>query len=213
MYVSPTYRLKLYRNFKALEVNDFYGVVRYYEQHEEALHSLDLEEYLDCTLTYTNALYETADYARHNVMCDHLLELVMAEGLDHWGGEDLFTQLLLRKSLAFYHHGDFAKATHVLRQLVRIQPNDAVARHLYLRCLLRQRPNALLRVRAVALLLILVSAVSIGLVGVVVQSFFPNWFVAGWWLAGGLLGAGLCLLLGGETWHWWHCQRLCRSRR
>jgi hypothetical protein len=210
MYLSPTYRLKLYRNFKALEVNDFYGVVRYYEQHEEALHALEMEEYLDCTLTYANALYETADYARHNVMCDHLLELTMAEGLDRWGGEDLFSQLLLRKSLALYHSGDLPQATHILRQLVRIRPDDAVARHLYLNCLLRQRPKVLLYVRAVALLLILVAAVGVGLVGVVVQAFFPDWFVVGWWLSGGLLALGLGLLLGGELWHFWRCQRLCK---
>jgi tetratricopeptide (TPR) repeat protein len=211
MYISPAYRLRLYRNFKALEINDYYSIVRYYEQHEEGLHTLDLEEYLDCTLAYTNALFETADYGRHNVMSDHLIELVMAENIHQWGGEDLYTYLLFKKALALSHLGDLPRTIHILRQLIKINPNDLVARRTLFACLQRERPPRRMYIRAISLVLMLIAALATGISGVIVQPFFPYWFDTSMWACGAVLTLGLLILLLGEGWHSWCSWREVRE--
>jgi tetratricopeptide (TPR) repeat protein len=202
MFLSPAHRLKLYRNLKALDAQDAYSVVRFYEENEEAFAALYPEEYLDCALVYTRALFQTNDYTRHIVMCDHLIEFVMTENLDYWGGEDQFTTLLWNKSQSLFYLEEFAKAVKVLHDLVRINPHRTEARDLLLLCLLRQKPPYRQKVRAIALLLLLLAAVSAGLSGLVFQAWFPDWQASIGWVSVGLLGTGMTLLLGVEVWHY-----------
>jgi hypothetical protein len=202
MFLSPAHRLKLYRNLKALSAQDAYGVIRYYEENEEAFSALYPEEYLDCTLDYTQALFQTNDYTRHVVMCDHLIEYVMTENLDHWGGEDQFTTLLWSKSQSLYHLHEFEKASKVLRDLVRIDPYQTDSRALWLLCLLRQKPPFRQQVRAIALLVLLLAAVAAGLAGLVFEAWFPQWQQTASWAAVALLGVGMTLLLGVEVVHY-----------
>jgi hypothetical protein len=202
MFLSPAHRLKLYRNLKALSAQDPYSVVRFYEENEEAFGALYPEEYLDCTLDYTVALFQTNDYTRHIVMCDHLIEYVMTENLDHWGGEDQFTYLLWSKSQSLYYLHDYAKAAKVLHDLVRIDPDRREAKELRLLCMLKQKPPYRQKIRAVALLLLLLAAISAGLAGLVFQAWFPDWQPIASWTALSLLGTGMTLLLGVEVWHY-----------
>jgi hypothetical protein len=207
MYHSPTYRLKLYRNFKSLHSSDHYGIVRFYEQHEEALYALDLEQYLDCTLAYTTSLFETGDLRRHNVMCDHLIQLVINENIYTWGGEDLFEQLLYKKALASSQLDELPVAIHVLRQLRNIAPSHHGARCLLLDCLLRQMPPTRRRLRAFALLSFLLAALSAGVLGLVVQPFFDAYVPAATFVCAALTLLGGGLLLGGELWYRLRCAR------
>jgi hypothetical protein len=203
----PAYRLKLYRNFKALDAHDFHGIVRYYERFEDGLRTLDFEEYVDCTLAYTHALFETANYGQHVVMCDHLLELVIMHNIDSWGGEDIYAQLLLKKAASLYHLHEFARAEHITRELIKLHPQHRLATRLLSACLLRQRPLWLTRVRAAAVLFVLLSAFAIMLELLVVRPFFIDWY--SWAQVGHytLLGIGLGALLVGESLHTVRCYR------
>jgi hypothetical protein len=207
MYYSPTYRLGLYRNFKSLAPGDFYGVVRFFEAHEEALFALDTEAYLDCALGYTNALFETDDYRRHNVMCDHLIQLIMAEGIYSWGGEDLFSQLLHKKAQALYRLESWPEAIHVLRQLRKIEPDNPEVTALLKETLLELMPPVRRRLRAVALLLLFVSAIAMGASGLIVQSFFEVWGPLSAGVSAGLFVMGLLILCVGEGWYYFRCKR------
>ncbi len=175
MYISPAYRLKLYRNFKAIDAKDPYGIIRYYEQYEEELFSLETEAYLDCTIIYCDALFETDDFARHIVMCDHLIELVMAEGVHYWGGEDVFCRLLLNKGRSLYRAGSLEEAIYVFSSLVKINPGNEKAVAFLTHCLQKERTPERLKNRAVSLLILSVSALSAGVTGFVVQPFYPDW--------------------------------------
>lgn len=174
MYFLPAERLRLYRNFKSIEVNDFHGIVRFYEQHEEGIRALDFDEYLDCTLGYTNALYEAAEYGKYLVMCDHLLELVIMQNVDNWGGEDLYHRLLFKKSAALYHLQEYAKSERILRELIKIYPHDRLAAIYLNKALLSQKPAWVFRARAVTVGLALLAVIVIALEIFAVPRFFPR---------------------------------------
>jgi hypothetical protein len=207
----PAYRLKVYRNFKALSPNDSYGIVRYYERHEDGLRSLDFEEFFECTLCYTNALFDTTDYRRHLVMCDYLIEVVIMENVETWSGDDIFQHLLYKKALSLYYLHEYKQAAHVLCELLKIHPYHSAARKMLRRSLLRQKPQWLIQFRAAAVALLLVAAVIIGLERVVVGPFFPAWYARAIYAHNILIFAGLATMIGAEFCHVWQCGYLANK--
>jgi len=206
MQFLPANRLRLYRNFKAIEAQDFHGTVRFYEQYEEGIRALDFEEYFDCTFTYTNALFETMQFGKHGVMCDFLLETIIMQNLDTWGGEDIYARILYDKAVSLYYLREYAPAEHVMRELIKIHPYHTTYLRLLNKCMLRRKPAWLMTARAVALALILCSAVFVGLELFVVKPFFPEHDQRALWVHYASLAAGLVVLFWGESRHVWRCR-------
>jgi hypothetical protein len=207
MYFLPAHRLRLYRQFKSLEVTDFHGIIRFYEQQEEGIRSLDLDAYFECTLAYTDALLETAEYGKHGVMCDHLLELIIVYNIDTWGGEDIYNRILYDKAVSLFYQMEYSRSEYVLRELIKINPNQPTYISLLKKCLLRQKPAWLFRARAASVLLVLLSAFSGALHLFVFQVFFKDYEHQILWLQQGLMATGLTLLLGAESLHLFRCSR------
>ena len=207
MNFLPVNRLRLYRDFKALEANDFHGIVRYYEQYEDGIRALDFEEYLECTLAYTNALFESGNHGKHLVMCDHLLEIVIMQNVETWGGEDLYERVLFRKAASLFHLQEYRKAEHVLRELAKIAPADPLPRRFLEKCLLHQKPAWLMKTRAAFVALSLLAAVVIAIELFVIKPFFAAWLMPVQVAHNVLLGAGVGVFATGEVLHAWRCRR------
>lgn len=206
MNFLPANRLRLYRNFKAIDANDFYGIVRFYEQFEDGIQALDFEEYLDCTLAYTNALFETGGHGKHLVMCDHLLEIIIMQNIENWGGEDLYAKTLFRKAASLYQLQEYPKAEYVLRELVKIHPADPLPCRFLEKCLLRQKPAWLMKTRAACVGLSLLAAAVIALELFVVKPFFESWLASVRIAHNILLVAGVGSFVAGESLHGWRCR-------
>lgn len=211
MNFLPANRLRLYRDFKALEANDYYGIVRYYEQYEDGIQVLDFDEYLECTLAYKNALFETGHHGKHLVMCDHLLEIIIMQNIETWGGEDLYERVLFRKAASHFYLQEYPKAEHVLRELVKIDPADPLPRRFLEKCLLRQKPPWLMKTRAACVALSLLAAVVIAFELFVVKPFFESWLLPMQIAHNLLLGAGIGVFVAGEILHAWRCRRKVTS--
>ncbi len=207
MNFLPANRLRLYRNFKAIEAHDFHGLVRYYERFEDGIRALDFDEWLDCTLAYTDALFETGNNGKHLVMCDYLLETLIMHNIGNWGGEDLFARTLFKKSASLYQLQEYPTAEHVLRELIKIYPDEQGAIQFLQRCLLCQRPVWLLRIRAIAVGLLLFTTLFIAFEMFVIRPFYEAQI---WWVQGlhnGLLIASVLLLAFGEGLHAWQARQ------
>ncbi len=207
MNFLPANRLRLYRNFKAIEANDFHGIVRYYEHFEDGIRALDFEEYFDCTLAYTDALFETGNYGQHIVMCDHLLEIIIMQNIETWGGEDLYAQTLFRKAASLYQLHEYPKAEYVVRELVKIHPAVTLYRRFLEKCLLRQKPAWLMKTRAACVGLSLLAAAVIAVELFVVRPFFEDWYRPVQTAHIVLLAAGIGVFVVGESSHGWRCKQ------
>lgn len=201
MYFLPAERLRLYRNFKSIEVNDFHGLIRCYEQNEDGIRALDFDEYLDCTLAYTNALFEVANYGKHLVMCDHLLELVIIQNVADWDGDDLYHRLLFKKSASLYHLQEFSKSERILREIIKIYPHDRRAAMYLNKALLLQKPAWLFRARAATVAFALLAVVVIALEILAVPKFFPDLLQPMQIAHNLLISLSLASLSVGEAWH------------
>jgi tetratricopeptide (TPR) repeat protein len=205
MYFLPAEQLRLYRNFKAIEVNDFFGLIRYYEQHEDAIRALDFHEYLDCTLVYTHALFEAADYGKHLVMCDHLLEMVIMRNVDDWEGQDLYHFLLFKKASALYHLQEFRKSECILNELIKIYPKDRLAALFLQKTMLKQKPKWLFIARAATVAFALLAVLVIALEILAVPVLFPDMLTPFMMTRNLLVALSLASLFVGEAWHALRC--------
>ena len=206
MNFLPAHRLRLYRNFKAIESHDFHGLIRFYEQFEEDIRALDFEEYFDCTQAYTLALFHTGNYGKHVVMCDHLLELIIMHNIDTWGGEDVYAKTLFLKAASLFQQQEYPHAEHVLRELVKIYPSDRVPCRFLEKCLLRQRPSWLMKTRGATVGLVLLSAAVIAVELFVVTPFHEAWIDPVRLLRNVLLGLGIGVFVTGELTHALRCR-------
>ena len=211
MYILPTERLRIYRNFKSIEVNDFHGLIRYYEQHEDGIRSLDFDEYLDCTLAYNNALFEAANHGKHLVMCDHLLELVIMQNVDQWDGQDLYHRLLFKKSASLYHLHEYGKSERILREIVNIYPQDRLAALYLNKVLMLQKPHWLFRARAITVAFALMAVVIIALEILAIPTFFPSLLQPMQIAHNLLIALSLASLSVGEAWHSLRCRYQTRT--
>lgn len=209
MYFLPAERLRLYRNFKAIEINDFHGIIRYYEQNEDGIRSLDFIEYMDCTLLYAHALYEAEYYGKFLVMCDHLLELSIMQNIQEWEGDDLYHRLLLSKSAALYQQQEYAKSERVLKEVIKIYPYDGLAAVYLNKAMLRQRPLWLFHARGLTVGLALIAVVVIALEIVALPQLFPSLSTPFQIAHNLLIGLSLASLALSEAFHVWRCRRRC----
>lgn len=211
MNFLPAYRLKLYRDFKSIEAADYHSIARYYERFEQDIHLLDFDEYFDCLASYTQALFEMGDYRKHLVMCDFLLETIIMHNVETWGGEDLYTKTLFAKAASLYHLQEYQKAEHILQELIKINPHTAIpAKTLWEKCLLRQKPGWLMQTRALAIGLLLFTALFIAVEIFVITPFFSAYQIRAQWVHNLLLASGISILLMSEMRHTWLCKRMVR---
>lgn len=210
MYL-PAQRLKLYRNFKAIDAVDYHGIVRYFEQFEDGIRTLEDDEYFDCALAYTEALFEIGQYGKHIVMCDHLLELVIMQNIETWGGDDIYAKLLLRKAASLYRLQEFARCEHILREHIKLYPDHAFALRFFYTCLARQKPVWLSKARAAAIGLAFLAVAAIAIELFIVRPFFPDYYEASLVVHNVLLGSAIAVLAASEFRHAWLCRNTVRT--
>jgi hypothetical protein len=206
MNFLPAERLRLYRNFKAIEVNDYHGLVRYYEQNEDGIRGLDFVEYLDCTLVYTNALFEASNYGKHLVMCDHLLEVVIMQNVVDWDGQDLYHLLLLKKATSLYYLQEYGKSARMLYEIIKIYPNDRLAAVFLNQALLRQKPGWLFSLRAATVVFALMAVLVIALEILAGPKYFPTLLQPMQFGHNLLIALSLASIAIGEAWHALSCR-------
>jgi tetratricopeptide (TPR) repeat protein len=206
MNFLPAYRLKIYRNFKSLEAADFHGIVRYYERFEQDIHQLDFDEYFDCLASYTQALFEIGDHRKHLVMCDFLLETIIIQNVETWGGEDLYTKTLLSKATSQYYLQEYELSAHILQELIKINPeHSGPAKKLWEKCILRQKPGWLMRIRALGVGVLLFTAAFIAFEIFVIAPFFSEHHATVQFAHNLLMILGILILFAGELRHMWLC--------
>jgi len=211
MYYLPAQRLKLYRNFKAIDAVDYHGIVRFFERFEDGIRVLDDEECFDCTCTYTEALFETGQYGKHVVMCDHLLELVIVQSIETWDGVDIYARLLLRKAASLYQLTEYARSAHILREYIKIYPDDRFALRFLYTCLTRQTPAWLVKTRTAVIGLAFLAVAAVAIELFVVRPFFFDYYEKSLVAHNFLLGSAIFVLAVGEFRHVWRCRRTVRT--
>ena len=200
MHSFKTYHSPIYRGFKSIEVDNHRSVIRYFEEHEDAIVRLEFGEYFEMLVAYSNALFEIGAYTKHLLMADVIVEASIEENVQYFHGEDVYYNTLFRKAASFYNLYEYDKAEHILRELIKMNPYDTNAVSFYKRCLMDRKGKLLKRMRAGSMVFFLLTPVIIAIQVLVIQNFYSDkvelfediWlitFLLGWvfYLSGDLL--------------------------
>jgi hypothetical protein len=209
-YFQPTYHSKLYRDFKSIDATLYRDIVHFFERREEEIRQLDFEEFFEVLYIYVNALFEVGAYQKHLLMVDEVIEAAICHNLTVYKQEDIYKTALFRKAASMYNTSDFAGAEHILRELVRMDPDDQDA-VLFLKKCLRNRYIGVLQVfRAMSILSFLLSALVICIELLVVRPFYPlhtSWVST---MRIAIFGGGIFSWVMGEWWHRWRAHHRAR---
>lgn len=211
MAYLPAQHLRLYRNFKAIDAANYYGIIRYFEQYEDELRALDDSEYFDCAYTYSEALYAVGLYGQAIVMLDHLIEWVIVQNITRWGGQDILARLLARKAEALTQQRQWPKAEHVWREYLKLYAFDRRAWDALRECLLRQRPPWLSRCWAICMGLFFAALTAAATELFVVRPFFYSYNEAIQALQHFFIGLALAVAIGAEGLHTYRCRQNLRT--
>jgi hypothetical protein len=154
-----------------------------------------LEEFFELLAAYTTALFETGQYSKFLLRADELIELSMEYNLHEYKGRDVFLNTLYQKGYALYYRMEYKASEHVLTELVKINPSEDSYRKLLRRCLSARIPTYVQQSRAVAILLIFLSAGVTAVELLVFRSFYPQWVAFTELFRTGLFLAAVALLV------------------
>ncbi|RMD72963.1 MAG: hypothetical protein D6818_05530 [Bacteroidetes bacterium] len=202
MSPTRTYHSALYRDFASIKDRRPGPIIRFFEQHENEIRLLDFDEYFEMLTAYCDALFEAGAYGEHRIVSDEVIAGVIEANIGIYQGKDLFYHTLFRKAASCYHVHRFAEATHILRELIKISPTDALARRFLHRCLFRQYPRWIQGARALAIFLVLWSLLITIVELLWVRTLYLQWVWLFEYVRYGLLAAALLVVAGAFGWHY-----------
>lgn len=175
--MSPRHHSQLYRQLRAIDPRDNQRVIRMYEEREQEIGRLNVEENFELTVYYADALFATGAYRQHLMMVDLVIQASMQYNIavvpDIEG--DIFQHLLFRKAVSAYRLRKYDTAAHVARELIRINPErDMFIRFLRITYFKSQR-SVLQFGRGAFIFCILLAAAAVTFELLFVRPFYPNY--------------------------------------
>lgn len=200
-YFQSTYHSRVYKDFKEIESNAHRQIIRFFEKHEKMINRLDFEEYFELLVAYVDALFEIGVYQKHLSLVDEVIENSISFNIHFYKGEDLFYIMLFKKAASHFNLHQYKKAEHILRELIKIKPEDQEAASFLKRCLRRRGSKLLSVARATSILLFLLTACVICVEVLFVRPFYEMYASKIEALRIGTFIAGIIALILGDFLH------------
>lgn len=196
---------QVYRRLRDLDPADYQRIIRLYEEQEDEIGRLDVLEHFELTVYYVNALFHTGAYRQHLLMVDLVIEKSICHNIHEVEGigGDIFHQLLFHKAISAYRLQNFDLASHITRELIRMdRTNDYYTRFLRIN-LFKSKPQVLQAGRAFFISCILASALLITANLLFIMSFYPDFVPRMQTSILLIFGLGLLALIGTYGFAFW----------
>jgi len=199
--MRPMYpnRSKTYEAFLAIDAMAYKEKIQYIEENFFMLRQLDGEEYFDMMVLYGEALFEVGEYARQAKLADHIVEMSIERNIVMHRGQDVYFETLFKKAASLHNLDKIDPAVHILKELVKINPDHESTKLFLINCIIRQKKPSVRPYRNISLLLLLSSAVIIAIELILVRRLWPSWTMVIEMIRNGLFITGVILLIAGEV--------------
>ena len=202
-HFKSTYHSKIYRDFRGIGDSEYRAVIRFYEEKETDIKHLEFEEYFELLVAYTNALFEIGSYQKHLLMVDHVIESSIQQNIKTYKGEDIFYNMLFKKAASLFNNLDYNKADYILRELIKINPEDNYTAMFLKKCLRKKHPAFVRNSRAAGIFLFLLTALIICIEVLFVRPFYGMHANLIETSRLTIFFMGFAMLIGGEFYHRW----------
>lgn len=202
MHFSPSaYRSKIYRDFKEIDSCEYRAIIRFFEENQEDIRNLELEEYFELMVTYLDSLFEIGAYERYLRLANGAIETSIIHNIHFFRGEDVYRKLLFRKAAAHHNLQQNKKAQHVIRELIKMDPHDEESVRFLKKSLWIEKPEFITNFRGWSILLFILAAAVICAELLLVRPFFPEYTTTVEFFRIGLFALGLILMFIGDIYH------------
>ncbi|NJB86951.1 hypothetical protein GGR26_002728 [Lewinella marina] len=194
----PRHYSQLYRELRAVDPTDYHRIIRMYEAREQEIGRLDVEENFELTVHYVDALFETGAYRQHQLMVDLVIHASIRHDIRYVPGreEEVYEYQLFRKAASAFRIQEYATAEHVLRELIRMQPQREVYVRFLRATLFRQQVPILQFGRASCILCMLLTALIVTINLLIVNNFYPEYAEVATRLSFYVFAGGMLSLFG-----------------
>lgn len=176
MHFSPSaYRSKIYRDFKEIDSCEYRTIIRFFEENQEHIRNLELEEYFELMVTYLDSLFEIGAYERFLRLVNGTIETSIIHNIHFFRGEDVYRKLLFRKAAAHHNLQQNEKAQHVIKELIKMDPYDEESIKFLKRSLWVKKPAFISKTRGLSIMLFFAAAAVICLELLLVRPFFSEY--------------------------------------
>ncbi len=198
---SPLYpgRSETYEAFLAIEAGAYKEKIQYVEENFFLLHELPVDEYFDMMVLYGEALFETGEYQRQAKLADHILEMSIERNIILHRGQDVYFETLFKKAASLHNLEKMDQAIHILKELIKINPDHESTKLFLINCFIRQQKAAVRPYRNISLVVLLSSALIIAFELTLVRRLWPSWVSIVEMVRNGLFISGVVLLIAGEV--------------
>lgn len=190
---------KTYEAFLAIDAMAYKEKIQYIEENFFMLRQLDGEEYFDMMVLYGEALFEVGEYARQAKLADHIVEMSIERNIIMHRGQDVYFETLFKKAASLHNLDKIDPAVHILKELVKINPDHESTKLFLINCIIRQKKPSVRPYRNISLMLLLSSAVIIAIELILVRRLWPSWTMIIEMIRNGLFITGVILLIAGEV--------------
>ena len=206
-YYQSTYHSKIYRDFKEIDQTAYRQIIYFYEDKEDDIRRLDFDESFEMLAAYVDALFETGAYQKHLLMVDVVIEstIVHHDAIQH--GEAVFKTMLFKKAASLYNILEYNRADYILRELIKIDPDDADTSMFLKKCLRKKHPQLVNNARAASIFLFLLTAFIICIEVLFIRPFYSIHTGLVETSRISLFFLGCAFLVGGDLLHRWRVER------
>ena len=206
---------KLYRELRAVDPTDYRRIIRMYEEREQEIGRLDVEEHFEITVHYVDALFETGAYREHQLMVDLVIRACIQHDIRYLPGrdEEMFQHQLFRKAASAFRIEEYPTTEHVLRELIGMHPEEEQYERFLRTTLFRQQQPTLQFGRAACIFSMLLTALIVTVNLLIVENFYPVHASLLRWVSLGIFLLGLSCLGGAYLWAFGRCYREARQFR
>jgi len=148
---------KIYGQFLGIHPGEYVKIIAFYEENEDQIRNLPLEQFREILSTYADAVFENGSYKKYILIANEILPWAF----DCDSDRELFYKILFRKAASLYNLGQLGKAEVILEQLYRINSLNVDAKMFLKKCFKIKNSVKVQKIRALSLLLLFLSAIVI----------------------------------------------------
>lgn len=202
MHTNFTLPSDLFDRFQMIHEESSYEIIRFYEQHEDLINFMGVEEYFIILCYYNNALFATEDFEKHKVCVEEVLKTSIIENIPYVDGVDVYLHALEQKVQTHLKLGEQDEAIKVAKQLLALAPKNKRYKKLLRKALMSKRPVWVLQAFGAALWFA-IAWTALEIVQLMfLEAFFSQVLVFNSFLQAGLvLAAFISFIAGWRTHH------------
>lgn len=211
MYTHFTLPSDLFDRFQMIHEESNYEIIRFYEQHEDLINFMGVEEYFIILCYYNNALFATEDFEKHKICVEEVLKTSIIENIRYVDGVDVYLHALEQKIQTHLELNEVKEAIHVAKELLALAPKNKKYKKILRKALMSKRPLWVRQIFGAAVWFAIAWTVLEIVQLMFLEAFFSTILGFNGFLQAGFLVAGLISFIAGWRVHHQQVEAVIKS--